>query len=200
MYEKTEKTNFFEEVKLHAPLASNKLSLPLHYIQICVFLCIQQFCTWFCHRPIAASVGRVPAGRATPRHGPGRLQPPAPRPRLAAPALQPPVPRPRLAATSHATQQPCHGPSLPLDIVVVPWPRHGPGRVYQGDCSRPPTATSHAMQRPCHGPSLPLNAAAAPWPRHGPDRVCQGRCSSWSGAPSHSHTAATLKTKGKIKK
>jgi hypothetical protein len=62
--------------------------------------CIQHFCTWFCHWPIAAAIGRASACRSTPRpshvwqrhtlawpqllsnlarHSPGRPQPPTPR-------------------------------------------------------------------------------------------------------------------------
>jgi hypothetical protein len=149
---------------------------------------------------LAFATDQLQPQSAEPRPAAAAHQPPAPWPRLAAAALQPPAPRPRLDATSHATQRLRHGPTLPLNGTAVPWPIHGPRRVCQGGHNRPPVATYHAMQRPHHGPRLPLNAAAAPWPHHGPGRVCQGRCRSWSAAPSHSHTAATLKIKGKNQK
>jgi hypothetical protein len=94
MYEKTDKTNFLrDQASNRVSLASNKLYLPLYYIQICVFLFIQHFCTWFCYRPIAAAVGWAPAGRATPCHDPGWPQPPMQRSGHA------------MAPASHSTQR-----------------------------------------------------------------------------------------------
>jgi hypothetical protein len=112
-----------------------QINYPYHYttFKFMFFLCIQHFCTWFCHRPIAAVVGRAPVGRATPR------------PRSTATTLQPPAPRPWLATTSHATQRSHHGPCLPLDATVAPWLRHGPCRVCQGCCHSRLATPSHSQ-------------------------------------------------------
>jgi hypothetical protein len=84
VYEKIEKIKKFKEVKLRTvhllPQLNN--SYPYTLYKFVFFLCIQHFCTWFCHRPIVAAVGRALTCHT------------AVHPR-------PATPQPRLTATSH---------------------------------------------------------------------------------------------------
>jgi hypothetical protein len=97
----------------HAPLASTKQPLTLHYIKICVFHLHSTFlylvlplancgCTWPSPIRSRPSHGWPQPPSSLLRHGPGRPQPHTPR----SPPPQSAAPRPGQLRQHRATQQP----------------------------------------------------------------------------------------------
>jgi hypothetical protein len=147
MYEKIKKTKFLLKRSSFVHLLP-RINYPYHYTikKFVFFLCIQQFCTCFCHRPIAAAVSRAPAGCS---------RPPASRAMTPAGHSRPPASR----ATTPV------GCNLPRNAAAAPWPQPPTQRKGCALADPRPRPGVPWRPQPPSGRNLPRNAAAAPSPQ-----------------------------------
>jgi hypothetical protein len=124
-----------------------------------VFFCIQHFCTWFCHRPTTAVVGRAPAlASQSPKPRSGRATAPVDHNSHATQRLCPGCATAPTDCASHATQR---RPTVP------PTPRNGATALCHGHCRlRPATITQQPPSKLINGknqktiwPNMDLNFA-----------------------------------------